>query len=293
VPRLDLLELLTDKRRQASYLSTLGVPIPCTRSPATGDPAGEMASSLDFPCLVKPAVSFLWHPLQRRRALGSRWAKAVLIQTADELRVALDAAHADGLEVIVQEFVPGGETRLVAFYGFFDETSAPLATFVARKLRQWPPVLGSGSYSVGCREPSVVDIAVTMLRRMRYQGMVNVEFKHDPRDGRFKLIEINCRSGNRLYLPVTSGIDLPWIAYSHLTGAPVRVGEPRDGLRWIDDTRDLAAFGHYRREQGLTPRDWARSAWTAESHAYFAADDPLPFLADLWRAGGALWKRRR
>jgi predicted ATP-grasp superfamily ATP-dependent carboligase len=130
-----------------------------------------------------------------------------------------------------------------------------------------------------------------MLRHLQYRGMANVEFKRDVRDGLLKLIEINCRSGNRLGLAIDSGIDLPFIAYADLVGDQLPIEGPRDGLRWIDDASDLAAFRHYRRRHGLSLRDWLRSAWTAESHAFLSLDDPLPFASDLWHSTRSLWQR--
>jgi predicted ATP-grasp superfamily ATP-dependent carboligase len=290
LPHADLVERLIDKRRQYAEATRAGVPVPVTYSPATRQELADVASIIEYPCVIKPATSHLWDGASRRRTLRSAWAKAAPIESADRLKAAFDRARADGLELIVQELVPGDETHLFSVYAYLDEQSEPLATYVLRKARQWPPGFGNGSYSAGCQEQAVVALSQLMLRRMRFRGMANVEFKRDARDGRFKLIEINCRSGNRVGLAIDSGVDLPFIAHSHLAGLPYAAGGLRDGLRWIDDLRDLAAFPHYRRHDGLTLGAWMRSAWSADSHAYLSIDDPLPFAADAWRAVRSLWR---
>jgi predicted ATP-grasp superfamily ATP-dependent carboligase len=101
-----------------------------------------------------------------------------------------------------------------------------------------------------------------------------LEFKHDPRDGKFKLIEVNLRCGNRVGLAIDCGVDIPHIAYLDILGKPPLPVHSYDvGVAWIDLMADLAGLWHYHAMENLTLWDWARSAWAAKSHAYFAIDD--------------------
>ncbi len=195
------------------------------------------------------------------------------------------------IELLIQERVKGDEDRLFSCYAYLDRKAEPLAAFVLQKRRQWPPVYGNGSYSVSCRQNDVVTLTLRLLKGLRYQGVANVEFKLDPKDEQLKLIELNCRGGNRMGLAVDAGVDLPYIAYCDLVGesvAPVDTYE--SGVTWIDLTADLAALPYYRRIQGLTLWAWARSAREARSHAYLAADDPLPFFDHAGRFAAGAWQ---
>jgi carbamoylphosphate synthase large subunit len=72
-----------------------------------------------------------------------------------------------------------------------------------------------------------------LLRALRFHGISQVEFKRDPRDGRYKLMEVNPRLWQWHGLATATGVDLTRIAYLDLIGqppAPVRMnGRPR---RW-------------------------------------------------------------
>jgi predicted ATP-grasp superfamily ATP-dependent carboligase len=187
---------------------------------------------------------------------------------------------------LVQERIEGDESRLYSVYVYLDRRSEPRATCVVRKVRQWPPLYGSGSYSVSCREDRAVALALTLLQGWGYQGVANVEFKQDPRDGAFKLIEVNARGGERIALALAAGVDLPYVAYRDILGEPApaaRTYEP--GVSWISALNDCAAvLSHYRQAERLSWWRWGWSALTARSHAYFAWDDPLPFLGHLVKA---------
>src|SRR4029078_1968186 len=54
--------------------------------------------------------------------------------------------------VLVQEWVEGGDDHLYSFNGYFDASGQPLATFIARKVRQWPPHTGMSSLGGERRE---------------------------------------------------------------------------------------------------------------------------------------------
>ena len=81
---------------------------------------------------------------------------------------------------LIQERIGGDESRLYSVYACLDRSSEPLATCVIQKRRQWPPLYGSGSYSVSCRQDRAVELALALLRRIGYQGVANLEFKQRP-----------------------------------------------------------------------------------------------------------------
>ena len=67
----------------------------------------------------------------------------------------------------------------------------------------------------------VVDAGLALLRALWFHGISQVEFKRDPRDGRFKLMEVNPRLWQWHGLAAACGVDLPLIAYRDLTGEQV------------------------------------------------------------------------
>ena len=67
----------------------------------------------------------------------------------------------------------------------------------------------------------------------RSTGLSQVEFKRDPRDGSFRLMEVNPRLWQWHGLASACGVDLPVIAYRDLTGEKVEpVSVHESGRIW-------------------------------------------------------------
>ena len=87
--------------------------------------------------------------------------------------------------------------------------------------------------------------------------MCGTEYKPDPRDGTWKLIEVNPRPTLWFSLTRASGCDVVFEAYRDLVGepGPRAVGTQRDGVRWQFFLRDLLSLAHYLRLGELRPRE--------------------------------------
>jgi predicted ATP-grasp superfamily ATP-dependent carboligase len=79
-----------------------------------------------------------------------------------------------------------------------------------------------------------------MLQAMGYYGYSCTEFKCDPRDGIYKLMEVNGRHNLSTLLAVHCGINFPWLHYCHLVNGIVpEQTRFREDFFWIDVERDL------------------------------------------------------
>ncbi|HWO41045.1 MAG TPA: ATP-grasp domain-containing protein [Candidatus Eisenbacteria bacterium] len=282
LPSGDVLERLANKRSQYQCAESAGIPIPRTYYPTTPADVEQIAATIRFPCVIKPAYSHIWR--DRRKDIGlRRWLKAAEVSTPEELRSAYKQMSQSRVELIVQERIDGPESRLYSFYAYLNRNSNPLALCVIQKLRQWPVEYGTGCYSVTCRRDEVVALGLNLLKKIGYVGMANLEFKQDLRDGTFKLIEVNVRLGERIALASAAGVDMPHIAYRDIVGAaPDPVGEYQSGVTWVNVINDTAAFLYSYRTQMSWWR-WARSLLSAKSHAYFSWSDPLPFVEHVFQ----------
>ena len=63
--------------------------------------------------------------------------------------------------------------------------------------------------------------ALRLFRHVGLRGLANVEFKLDPRDGQYKLIECNARFTAANGLVAKSGIDLGRFVYCRAVGLPL------------------------------------------------------------------------
>ena len=136
---------------------------------------------------------------------------------------------------MVQELLPtGGETRGVSV--LMDRAGAVWATFVHQRIREYPIDGGPSTLRVSVHDDVLVDRAVRLLREMGWSGMAMVEFKRDPRDGEFKLLEVYPRFVGSLQLAVDAGVDFPRLVHdAFLGGARPDPPDYRDGVmcRWL------------------------------------------------------------
>ncbi|MGI9292171.1 MAG: ATP-grasp domain-containing protein, partial [Gammaproteobacteria bacterium] len=66
----------------------------------------------------------------------------------------------------------------------------------------------------------LIEQAEKLLKALQWNGPAMVEFRHDERDGRYRLMEINARFWGTLELAIKSGVDFPWLACLVATGTP-------------------------------------------------------------------------
>ena len=210
-PAWEILERIQDKRAQLEAAEQSGLAVPATRHPRSAAEARGAGEEIGFPVLVKPA-----DPVGFKRKFGRQAFRA---ETAAEI----DRAYADAepFAPMVQELIPGGDEELYSLGSYLREDGEALGLFSGRKLVQVPPLVGTCRVGEAVWVQEVVDAGLRLLRALRFHGISQVEFKRDPRDGRFKLMEVNPRLWQWHGLAAACGVDLPLIAYRDLTGAAV------------------------------------------------------------------------
>ena len=216
-PGWEVLSRIQSKRSQLEAATKAGIPVPrwATESPA--------ADELGYPVLVKPSSTEGF-----KRRFGRQ---AFRCENADEVERAF--AEAEEYEPLVQELIPGGDDELYTLGSYLSSEGEPLGLFCGRKLRQTPPGVGTCRVGEAVWVEEVVDQGLRLLQELGHTGLSQVEFKRDPRDGRFKLMEINPRLWQWHGLAAACGVDLPVIAYRDLTGETVEPASMNgSGKRW-------------------------------------------------------------
>jgi predicted ATP-grasp superfamily ATP-dependent carboligase len=154
--------------------------------------------------------------------------------------------------------------------------------YTGRKIRQLQPDFGVTCFGVSEKLPAISEMTITLLRKIRFRGLVAVEYVEDQATGEIYFVEINARSYYHNALFRDCGVDLSWIAYLDAVRHPLlaREVEPRQtyGRKWLDLTRDARSFSQKRRAGELGWGAWLRSLAQARSFAVFARDDPWPFV---------------
>src|ERR671926_422824 len=103
--------------------------------------------------------------------------RASLLARYDEARRLIDPAL-----IMVQELIPGGGAEQLSFAALCVR-GEPVATLVARRMRQWPMDFGRASTFVETIDaPDVERAARTVIEALHFDGLVEIEFKRDARD---------------------------------------------------------------------------------------------------------------
>lgn len=117
------------------------------------------------------------------------------------------------------------------------------------------------------------------MKEIGYQGILDIGYRFDPRDGQYKVLDINPRVGQAFRLFVAkNGMDVVRALYQDLTGQEIYPIIPREGRRWVIEDFDIISLLHYYQENTLTFGEWLRSFKGLEEGAWFHWKDPLPFL---------------
>lgn len=284
MPPNDTMVKLTTKDGLDDIARVHDIPAPQTHFLAKPEDIHEVAAQVPYPAILKPTESTYWHSAEitslLRTGLTQGRAKVILCHDAEELVSAFEQIAVFDPRMIVQEVIPGEDERLVYAAFYLDRESAPLGYFSGRKHRVIPTGFGSASFVETFDDPALRDAVFKVLSSVGYQGHGGLEFKQDPRDGVYKLIEFNTRFGMWDGLGVRCGVDLPYLSYCDAVGVPV---EPQlqfaEGATWLDWQRDLRAFLEYRRQGTWTLGAWLRSIRRPTMIAIYSLADWRPGVA--------------
>ncbi len=273
VPRWEALSWACDKRRLHKIADNLGIHQPWTVCPLNREHLAAM--DCPFPVILKPAV--------RLQPSNLGIPKAWLAENRDSVLARYDQAGAllPREDLIVQEIVPGGGEAQFS-YAALCKDGRSLASVVARRTRQYPKDFGQLSTYVETVEvPEVIEPAERLLAAIRFTGLAEVEFKRDPRDGRFKVLDINPRVWGWHTLSRRAGVDFPYLLWLLTRGKPVPPLRGRAGERWVHLSADLRVAIEEILGGRLSLWDYLRSIRGPVESALFSWDDPLPGLFDL------------
>ena len=274
---LALVRTLVSKRTMHELAIKHEVPTAQTQFPQNFSDVQGISEQIAFPVMLKGIDG---HRL--KRLTGK---KMVVVRTPDELMSQYQQLEdPDTPNLMIQELIPGADDQVYIFNGYFDNQSNCLAAFTGRKIRQYP--VHTGVTSLGeCRwYEDVAALTTRFMKEIGYQGILDIGYRLDPRDGRYKVLDINPRVGQAFRLFVAeNGIDVIRSLYLDLTGQSIDAPIPIEGRRWVIEDYDLMASFRYFQEGTLTFRQWWSSFRGVQEAAWFDWKDPLPFSSMIIR----------
>ncbi len=194
---------------------------------------------------------------------------------------------------LIQECIPL-EGEAYGFEALFNEDSKPRATFVHKRIRQFPLTGGQSTLRESVENPEIKKLGVKLLKALGWYGVAMVEFKMDPRDNKPKLMEINPRFWGSLPLSIASGVDFPYLLYQmamegdikpvskYKVGVKCRLLLPAD-IRYILSVLrdDFSQVGLKKPDKSTALMDFFRFFGRDLYYDLISLDDPKPALAEI------------
>jgi D-aspartate ligase len=272
-PAWSVLRWAYDKRLTYRLAADQHVDYPTTFYPLTD--ADLKSVNCEFPAILKPAT----HSSINRLTEDKAWRVKDHEELLRKYREARALIPPD--LILVQEMIPGSGGSQFSFAALCSDGKT-IAYLTARRTRQYPIDFGYSSSFVETMDvPEIVAPSERLLAAIEYTGIVEVEYKFDFRDGRFKLLDINPRLWTWSPLGGRAGTDFPYLLWRMMQGMPVAQQRAPAGVRWIRMSTDVpAAFQEILRGR-LNLREYLQSLRGPLQFALVTADDPLPGLMDL------------
>lgn len=187
-------------------------------------------------------------------------------------------------DLILQEFIPGDIDNIYAVLIVLNKKSELISITANEKIRA-SVLYGSTTLSSSIWDKRLIDQAIKIAKFVGYIGFVNVQFKYDPRDKKFKILEINGRFTVSTFLSQSCGFNLPKIVYEEFTNKKQKVlkvvkkNYKNNILLWFPFS-DLRLLFQKKFYKNLTKYLLAikKNNYTI---APYSLDDPMPFLINI------------
>jgi D-aspartate ligase len=224
---------IMDKLELARIAEEQGIRVPATLVCRSAAELERELPGLRFPVILKPRFAYQW----RRSGLWEKvgGVKAIIVESADELRAQYHRLSAFQPEVLLQRYVSGHDDDIVVCGCYVNRDGQLLGYFTGRKIRQNPPLVGTGSVVEATDVPTIAGSSLRLLKAFGYSGIAEVEFKFDRAAQAYFLIEVNPRHWDQHELGLLVGVNLTHVAYSDLVGVPPVTVSPvyRPGRKYI------------------------------------------------------------
>ena len=117
--------------------------------------------------------------------------------------------------LILQEYIPGEDAQMRVLNAYCGRDGKVKLISLGHALLEEHSPEGIGSYAaiISDRDDELNRKMITFLEGIGYKGFANFDIKLDPRDGQYKLFEMNLRQGRSSFFVTAAGYNLAkWLA---------------------------------------------------------------------------------
>jgi len=274
-PDIQILDNISDKRRLLTVAEEAGISTPKTYYVVDSETDLER-SGLTFPVILKGRFGLSFY-----KKLGK---KAFLTKNEAQMKECLYSISQNNAldNTIVQELIPfDGTNKTISFTAFCEK--GDIKTFwMGVKLREHPVQFGTATFAESVYDEDCYSASIRLLNTLNYTGVCEIEYLKDPRDGIYKLIEINARTWLWVGLAKKCGIDYAKYIYYHLHDIPVSFpAKYPSGIKWINYFTDTVFSIKAILTGKLQLTEFLRSLKGVKTPAVFQKNDIIPGIMFL------------
>lgn len=239
----------------------------------------EIKQELLYPLIIKPEYTYEF--------LEKFGEKFLVAEKFEDVLEAMRIMEGVDTRCMLVEIIPGPDSNLYNYHTYIDENGVPLYEFTKGILRRYPVMDGSACYHITQNKPEIRKQSLRFFNHVKISGVTNVEFKYDPRDESYKLIECNIRftaPTGMIIEPGEDQIDLAKFVYFRIIGEPIDPPQHfKENDRMWFPVEDFRCFLSLRRQNELSLREWMGSALKFPKLPYFRFSDlgPSLYIASL------------
>jgi len=272
-PHLDIIDKIYDKSQLLNGAEQCEVPVPVTYYFKTANE--HIPDSLLFPIITKGK-----HGLSFYKTFGK---KVLVANNESELTIQLQqiAENYRIEDTFSQELIPfDGYNKTISFAAFCIDGEIK-THWMGVKLREHPLRFGTATFTKSVSIPECYKHSTSLLKKIGYTGVCEVEYLFDQRTKQYKLIEINARTWLWVGLARFCGVDFSKMIYDYVNHNDIDYPQSfnRDKY-WINPVTDTvySVIGMFKGKLRL--KDYFSSIWNTEKYnALFVKGDWKPGLA--------------
>lgn len=295
----------TVRKKYVTYqkCSEIEIAFPRTFYVRSDDELRDTLTALDiqFPVLLKSGDS--------TRFLKQFGTKGILAHCEKDVTEAYRRYRSFFRNLLLSEYIPGGEELLVNLMAVGDLEGHPIQVFMNRKVRSSGRFL-SCTLMETYYSKRLLEDSLKLMAYLGYYGYFNTEFKLDPRDGSLKLMEVNGRITLSNSHALLCGFNLPFVMYQSALyqsalvvdgwQPPVYKSDSYYRAIWWEPLWDLYGCIRLSQQDGFSLRQYLMSLRAASRIIEpFWWKDPIVGAVYVWRwlsylvkaIGRRIWKR--
>lgn len=273
LPANHLIELFLDKSKFYDFLKKENIAHPETIDLSNLDKTS--LNPVKYPFALKPVYSY-----QFERTFDGK--KLFRIDSENDFSDFRDLLEKKKIRAVIQEIIPGNKIYIVYFF-VAKRGSVPVICGYD-KIRQSPPDFGTASMVSCSWNDELIAKTIQLAQKLGYTGIGEAEYKYNPQDGEYKLLEINARSTNQNRFIPHLGADIELLYYLDALDYPIPAEisvERNSEIKWIDFQKDLRTLFYMDKANGFSYYQFFKSYQKVKVDGYFAKDDLRPFVFEL------------